>query len=46
MGAMRAHTEYLWFETDERREYVNITDWVEAVVADSGIQEGLVLVRD
>lgn len=44
MGAMRAHTEYLWFETDERREYVNITDRVEAAVADSGIQEGLVLV--
>jgi secondary thiamine-phosphate synthase enzyme len=44
MGAMRAHTEYLEFETDERREYVNITDRVEAAVEASGIREGLVLV--
>ncbi len=44
MGAMRVHTEYLWFETDERREYVNITDRVEAAVEASGIEEGLVLV--
>lgn len=42
---MRAHTEYLWFEIDKRRDYVNITDQVEAAVAASGIQEGLVFVR-
>ena len=41
---MRSATEYLWFETKERRESVNITDRVRAVVAASGISEGLVLV--
>ncbi len=41
---MRAHTEYLWFEIDKRRDYVNITEQVEAAVAMSGIQEGLVFV--
>ena len=41
---MKAATEYLWFETDRQREYVNITGEVERIVADSGIQEGMVLV--
>jgi thiamine phosphate synthase YjbQ (UPF0047 family) len=39
-----AHTAYLTFETDERREFVRITDDVEAAVAESGIREGMVLV--
>ena len=42
--AMKATTEYFWFETAGRRELVNITDKVEAVVHKSGIQEGMVLV--
>ncbi|HUT35435.1 MAG TPA: secondary thiamine-phosphate synthase enzyme YjbQ [Planctomycetota bacterium] len=41
---MKAATEYLWFTTRKPREYINITDKVEAVVRTSGIQEGMVLV--
>lgn len=41
---MRSYTEYLWFETGKRREYINITDKVEAAVAESEVREGLVLV--
>jgi secondary thiamine-phosphate synthase enzyme len=38
-------TEYLTFETPNRREYLNITPQVEDVVQRSGIQHGLVLVN-
>ncbi len=41
---MKAHTEYLTFNTKKHREYVHITPQVEAAVKKSGIQEGLVLV--
>lgn len=41
---MKCVTEYLWFETSARREYINITDEVERIVADSGIEDGMVLV--
>ena len=41
---MTAHTAYLTFETDERREFVRITDDVEAAVTESGIRDGMVLV--
>ena len=41
---MKSHTEYLWFNTTLRREYINITRQVEKVVADSGIAEGMALV--
>ena len=41
---MSAHTEYLTFETDERREFVRITDDVQAAVDESGIAEGMALV--
>ena len=41
---MKFKTEYLWFQTDKRRDYINITDQVEKVVAESGVQEGMVLV--
>ncbi len=41
---MKVKTEYLTFKTSRKREYVNITDEVEAVVTDSGVQEGMVLV--
>lgn len=41
---MKFKTEYLWFNTQKHREYINITDQVEAVVQESGIQEGMVLV--
>jgi secondary thiamine-phosphate synthase enzyme len=39
-----AFTEYLWFETRRSREFVNITDSVRAIVAKSGVKDGLCLV--
>jgi len=41
---MRAYTTYLTFQTQHRREYVNITAEVEAALADSGVRDGMVLV--
>jgi secondary thiamine-phosphate synthase enzyme len=41
---MKVHTDYLTFTTRREREYVNITDRVEAVVRASGCREGMVLV--
>lgn len=41
---MRAHTEYLWFLTQNKREYINITTEVAKALAKSGIQEGMALV--
>ena len=41
---MTAHTVYRTFNTERRREFVRITDDVEAAVADSGIREGMALV--
>lgn len=41
---MKSHTEYLWFNTKNHREYVNITDTVQEAVRKSGVKEGLVLV--
>jgi secondary thiamine-phosphate synthase enzyme len=41
---VRAHTDYLWFNTAKRHELVNITDKVAGIVADSGIAEGFCLV--
>lgn len=41
---MRSHTDYLWFNTKKRRDYLNITRNVEEVVAESGVGEGMVLV--
>ena len=37
-------TEYLWFNTKNHREYINITPEVEKAVVQSGIKEGMVLV--
>ncbi len=42
---MKSYREDLWFETKTRREYINITRQVEAVVRKSGVAEGLVLVN-
>ena len=41
---MSVHTEYLWFTTKQHREIVRITDEVAAIVARSGVREGMVLV--
>jgi len=42
---LKSATEYLWFNTRTRRDYVNITREVEEVVRRSGIEEGLCLVN-
>lgn len=42
---MKSATDYLWFETKNRTEFVNITSQVEGVVKKSGVKEGLVLVN-
>jgi secondary thiamine-phosphate synthase enzyme len=41
---MRSHTEYLTFSTKSQREYRNITSEVEAILARSGVREGMILV--
>ena len=41
---MKSATEYLWFNTKQHREYINITNKVEEFVAQNGVQEGFVLV--
>jgi thiamine phosphate synthase YjbQ (UPF0047 family) len=41
---VKAHTAYLTFQTAERREFVGITDEVQAAVDESGVEEGMVLV--
>jgi secondary thiamine-phosphate synthase enzyme len=41
---MIVHTDYLWFNTKQRQEFIRITDDVAAIVAKSGVKEGMVLV--
>ncbi len=41
---MKTYTEYLWFNTKNEHEYVNITPQVEEILAKSGIKEGMILV--
>ncbi len=41
---MKFHTEYLTFKTTRHREYINITQPVEAALRKSGIREGMILV--
>jgi secondary thiamine-phosphate synthase enzyme len=40
---MKAHTEYLIFNTRKRHELVNITDRIAEIVRRAGIREGLCL---
>ncbi len=41
---MKVHTDYLWFNTKQRREMVRITDEIAAIVKKSGVKEGMALV--
>ncbi|MDD3894516.1 MAG: secondary thiamine-phosphate synthase enzyme YjbQ [Syntrophomonadaceae bacterium] len=41
---MRFHTEYLWFNTEKRRQYICITERVREACRTSGIREGMILV--
>ena len=40
---MKSYRKELWFKTRQRRELVNITPQVQECLAESGIQEGLLL---
>ena len=42
---MKSRTEYLWMNVPARRGFVNLTPQVEAVVRESGVEEGLLLVN-
>lgn len=41
---MKTFTDYLYFTTSKRREYINITGEVESILHRSGIKEGMILV--
>ena len=42
---MKSYRKELWFETPERRGFVNITPDVEDCLRESGVSEGLALVN-
>ena len=42
---MNHYREELWFNTNTRRAYINITEKVQNAVDQSGIKEGLCLVN-
>jgi secondary thiamine-phosphate synthase enzyme len=42
---MKSYRKELWFEVPSRRGFINITGQVEQCLAESGVQEGLVLVN-
>ena len=42
---MKSYRKELWFNTKNRREYINITPLVEQCLKESGIKEGLCLVN-
>jgi secondary thiamine-phosphate synthase enzyme len=41
---MHVHTDYLFFNTSERQEFIRITDEIAGIVDRSGVIEGIVLV--
>ena len=41
---MATFTDYLWFTTASRQEFVRITDQVRAIVERSGIRDGMALI--
>lgn len=42
---MKSYRKELWFNTDRRRQLINITPEVQQCLAESGVKEGLVLVN-
>ncbi len=42
---MKSHTEYLWFDTKNKIEFIRVTEKVQEEIDKSGIKEGLVLVN-
>ena len=43
-AGMKFHTEYLTFNTEQHRQYINITGEVTAALRKSGIRDGMILV--
>jgi len=41
---MKTYTEYLWFNTEKKRELVHITETVRNIVQQSKVSEGFVLI--
>lgn len=42
-NAMKSYRKELWFNTQHRREFINITPLVEQYLKESGIKDGLLL---
>jgi len=42
--AVKVHTDYLWFTTEDRQQILRITDEVAGIVEASGVSDGTVLV--
>jgi secondary thiamine-phosphate synthase enzyme len=42
---MKSYRKELWFNTNSRREFLNITPEIEVCLAESGVKEGLLLVN-
>ena len=42
---MKSYRKELWFETNKRRAFINITEEIEQCLKESKIQEGLILVN-
>lgn len=42
---MKSYSEHLWFQTEKKVEFINITDKVAGAVRKSGVAEGLCLVN-
>ncbi len=42
---MKSYRKELWFHTNKRREFINITRDIQKIIDDSNISEGLVLVN-
>ena len=41
---MKSHTAYRTFNTEQRREWIRITEDVQSAVDEAGIEEGMALV--
>jgi secondary thiamine-phosphate synthase enzyme len=42
---MKSYRKELWFNTNTRRAFVNITQQVESCIYESGIKEGMILIN-
>jgi len=42
---MKSYRKELWFNTDKRREYINITNKIKSAIEESKISEGFALVN-